>query len=678
MRRPVGLVLLLLVCASGAGCADESKTAGNNLLPNQGGGPSSPANTGGAGGIDAGGQVPSSPPGCTPACGTGTTCRNGSCIPNVTPAAGAAIGGACAKSGDCGERVCLSPKSYPQGYCSKLCGGDIISEGDACPSGATCVQLGEAAAFCLDLCESNADCRTGYICGSNGQVKACVPRCKSSDECDQGQTCNTGTGACEKASASTMGNIGAPCADDAQCTSGSCLDPTGMIFAGGYCYANCTKADLGKPCGAKGVCVDASSDMQERYLCLGACSTGADCRKEYLCSVEADPTSGAAFCVPRCEHYACEMGETCDSSVGVCVAGTPATSTGPQVTRVNLGALTTGSESSELAEVSVDVPADAVSFSLITQAADKTSDIVLVGIEDPRGKLVYDITDPKSTDFKTFRSGYLLGGAGMLYPNAPRLPLVPGKYKVTFGATIKTTTQIDALIKRQSGVIAGGKLPVVFWFTKNKYLNATTAQGNAKFQEILRIYGEIYGSVGIKLGPITYKDVPGPNAEKWAVITEKEELGPLFENSNDASETALHFFMVDGFTFSGGATVLGISGGIPGPPAYPSLRHGGVAVALSFFNDSTPGVFAETLAHEGGHFLGLFHTSERTGAAFDPLLDTPECTLAADRNNDMLVNGLECEALDAGNLMFWSTARVPQRTLTNDQRFVLLRNPSVQ
>jgi hypothetical protein len=84
------------------------------------------------------------------------------------------------------------------------------------------------------------------------------------------------------------------------------------------------------------------------------------------------------------------------------------------------------------------------------------------------------------------------------------------------------------------------------------------------------------------------------------------------------------------------------------------------------------------MAHEAGHFLGLYHTGERDGRSFDPLLDTPECPASADTNGDKLVSGQECTGKGNDNLMFWTTAPVPQRRLTADQRFVLLRNPAVK
>jgi hypothetical protein len=163
-----------------------------------------------------------------------------------------------------------------------------------------------------------------------------------------------------------------------------------------------------------------------------------------------------------------------------------------------------------------------------------------------------------------------------------------------------------------------------------------------------------------------------------AVVDSDEELMSLFTVANSSSVNALHYFMVDHFNLGAGGTVLGISVGIPGPPAFAGLVKRGVAVALGYPERGSIGL-AQTFAHEGGHFLGLFHTSESNGLAFDPLVDTAECSIAgSDQNGDGTVSNAECAGKGNDNLMFWTAGTVPRSKISNDQRFVLLRNPTVQ
>src|SRR5438309_445465 len=49
-----------------------------------------------------------------------------------------------------------------------------------------------------------------------------------------------------------------------------------------------------------------------------------------------------------------------------------------------------------------------------------------------------------------------------------------------------------------------------------------------------------------------------------------------------------------------------------------------------------------TAAHEIGHYLGLYHTSERDGSEHDPIDDTPECAAG------------DSACPDAANVMFWT------------------------
>jgi hypothetical protein len=545
------------------------------------------------------------------------------------------------------------------------------------------MQINEATSVCLDLCGgADGTCRPGYFCAAVGSSRVCVPACKTDSDCAANEACNVRTGECTPGGPRAPGKVGEACAADTECASQICItdSPARPRFPGGYCVQGCSAAQENGPCaGQDGVCVGLPRpDGTKAYACLGACSTGVDCRREYMCSadVEVQSPGRSGMCLPRCEFYDCDPGESCDATVGICTQGGPMSGTA-EVAFQDLGTLRIGADDTQFGTVNVQVAPDAISFSIIADSEDPKAKVVLTKIVAPNGQAVFDKFDPLVSGFMA-AGGLVAGGGAVLFPNAPRVPLVAGRYQLTWGSTETTNVRFGVLQKRQSGVIQSASLPIVFWFSRNQFLNAQSARTSPKFQEAVVGLIEILAGAGITAGPFTYQDIPGPRAAEFAVIDDDDELGALFEVANNSNERALHFFMTEQIIYAGASTILGISGGIPGPSAHPGFVHGGVALALSFL-DGDVGIFAETMAHEGGHFLGLFHTSERGGTTHDPLLDTPECPTDRDQNGDGRVSGPEC-GLEGGmdNLMFWATAPVPQRKLTNDQRFVLLRNPTVR
>lgn len=104
---------------------------------------------------------------------------------------------------------------------------------------------------------------------------------------------------------------------------------------------------------------------------------------------------------------------------------------------------------------------------------------------------------------------------------------------------------------------------------------------------------------------------------------------------------AVNLFISNQLTYSfengESALILGLAGGIPGP--WINSLKSGVAVSFSQhsgvddeFSPAEELIFGETLAHEVGHYIGLFHPIEidtdsedllANGA--DPLSDTEEC-----------------------------------------------------
>ena len=117
-----------------------------------------------------------------------------------------------------------------------------------------------------------------------------------------------------------------------------------------------------------------------------------------------------------------------------------------------------------------------------------------------------------------------------------------------------------------------------------------------------------------------------------------EELSALGDG------TDLTLIVAESLRGSGGT--YGVSGGLPGPLG--TSGRGAVVVswlanagADATFSDADVRLFGETMGHEIGHYMGLYHPVEESLDAFDALSDTPRCA-----------SYVGCENLLGANLMF--------------------------
>jgi hypothetical protein len=115
----------------------------------------------------------------------------------------------------------------------------------------------------------------------------------------------------------------------------------------------------------------------------------------------------------------------------------------------------------------------------------------------------------------------------------------------------------------------------------------------------------------------------------------------------------------------GGSEPSGYSMGLPGP--FDADRsNAAVLVSTSAYTDSENLLdvegMASTIAHEVGHYLGLYHTSESSGAQHDPIPDSPQC------------DGGVCSSEFETNIMS-SGGGASRISVTAGQAFVIKQHP---
>ena len=248
--------------------------------------------------------------------------------------------------------------------------------------------------------------------------------------------------------------------------------------------------------------------------------------------------------------------------------------------------------------------------------------------------------------------------AALIFPNNPALP--PSRLGLTLSLGAATRQQAEVVVAARAPGLGVLDLNVFYVGGGADVVDGGFKPGEPRVTSLLTNLDRRLRTLGLSLGRVREHDVVGALREELSVLDvpkrqvgevqvegRPQRLDELFRLSAGVDSAGINVFIIREM-----GDYLGIAGGIPGLLGLHGTDRSGVALAADMLGDLPTGDVV--LLHEIGHFVGLFHTTESSGAVLDPLLDTPRCDLTADSNSDHLLSSDECAGHGGENLMFWS------------------------
>ncbi len=445
-------------------------------------------------------------------------------------------------------------------------------------------------------------------------------RCASNAECTLPQLCSE-QGLCEFPPPAAAGEA---CSHDEHCQSKACLD----LGAGPICLT---------PCDDPGAC---AADQDCTFAVTRGPAAPATAELQFICqkdvsgtlylgeACQADIDCGSGLChQDRCSQPcgACPGRLVCDESElaregltlvhGLC-------SRPPLLETIEIGSVDTPIVGAQ--PLSFEVPEGLRSFVIVAEDQDHLW-VSILKLEGPDGA---QLINTETLENSPMRASHYYGVSTALIPGTdnPDLAVVPGTYKLYLGtfdpkkkATEDILEAVDGDIERVSLVLrrahtGSGLLDLNIHFSPGTGLTADTAAEDEYFVNTLARLEMIYRSrFGVALGEIETFDLPETEDE---VVDGDDARNICRHYSKPGPNSAsINLFFVKSLDFAGG-----FSGGIPGAPGL--FGHAGSGIVMRKYNDYT--TMGALIAHEMGHFLGLFHTTEFTGLP-DPIEDTVVC-----------------------------------------------------
>ena len=256
-------------------------------------------------------------------------------------------------------------------------------------------------------------------------------------------------------------------------------------------------------------------------------------------------------------------------------------------------------------------------------------------------------------------------------------------------ATLNSEADGDLRVTRIASRERRQRLDLNLFYVGASELEPEGDRGPSFVADALEVLDSIYEPADIFIGEVRQIRVGGALPERGLAFPDGDqrqgfaflavrfgvyvELPYLFRLSAGASNPAINVFFVGDIEPRLGSEPEAEAGGIPGPLGMHGTGGSGIVVAADMMGSSS--ALGRTLAHEIGHYLGLFHTSEGDGCVRDVLSDTSECRAEDDIAGDGL-DVADCVDHGSDNLMFF--AKTTGTVLTPQQIEVLRSAPILQ